>query len=237
MTPTSRLRSSRSSSRKRLLACAPWLLAAAVACAGSPEARSPDGAWRLEAEGSHLTLFDAAGRPAKRYTAATLDGSRFSSVSGIVHAAPRRSFIVSFETLPELWEVSLNPDAEPIFNGYVHDYKMGEGIAEPGFLGVRRTPLELPLGALAFDRSHAFVLGRAPDAPDGRAVLHLVQLDIRRRIARFTVDGAPDLAAAHAESRDARELIVVPRRGAEPLRVDVRAARLLEPAGAAEPRR
>ena len=36
--------------------------------------------------------------------------------------------------IPEIWEISYDPDAKPIFDGYVHDYKMGEGVALAGYL-------------------------------------------------------------------------------------------------------
>jgi len=226
MTVISRRPSKPSSSRSRALAAA-LALAGAAAFAGPPDVTTPDARWRLAASGTQLTLYDAAGRSSRTYSAAALGSQALSEVSAIAHAAPRRSFVVAFVQLPELWEISLDPQAEPIFNGLVHDYKMGESIAEPGYLGVRRTRLDAPLRALAFDRSHAFVLGQAPAAADGRAVLHLVQLDIRRRIAAFVVDGEPDLAAAQARLQDGRDVIVVPdRHGAAPLVVDVRAARL-----------
>jgi hypothetical protein len=83
------------------------------------------------------------------------------------------------------------------------------------------------LHALALDRSGSFVLGRGQDAADGRAVLHLVQLDVRRVIARFAVDADPDLERAEARAIDGRDHLVVPdRRGGPPLVLDVRAARM-----------
>ena len=204
------------------------VLWAATLQAAPLEMLSTDGRWRIVADGRLITLFDAAHRPARRLVGAAADGSGASAVAAVFDAAARRSFIVAFETLPELWEISYDPNAEPIYQGLVHDYRQGEGIAEPGFLNVRRTRLDAPLRGLGFDRSHAFVIGRAPDLADGQAVLHLVQLDVRRRIAAFTVPGNPDTAAARPAVLEGREVMLVPDRGGGPVLVlDPRAARML----------
>jgi hypothetical protein len=196
--------------------------------AAPPSVSSADGRWRIVAEGDGLTVFDADGRAVRHHVAAAADGSGRSAVAAISDAGPRRSFVVFFETLPELWEISYDPDAEPLYQGLVHDYRLREGIAEPGFLNLRRTRLDAPLRDPGFDSSRAFVIARAPDRPDGRAVLHLVQLDVRRRIAEFTLRADPDTAAAQPVMRDGREVLEVPDRRGEPaLLIDPRAARLL----------
>jgi hypothetical protein len=201
---------------------------AALAAEPALKATSADGRWHIRADGEHLVIEDQRGlEPPRTLPVAALDGSQRSAVAAIEHAALRRSFVVSFRTLPELWEISYDPRAGPIFDGLVHDYRMGEGLAIAGFLHQRRTRLELPLAGIAFDRSQGFVLGQATDATDGRARLHLVQLDIRSTVARFVVDGDPDLSAARALQRRGRSVIEVPDRGgAAATVVDVGAARL-----------
>lgn len=145
-------------------------------------ALSGDGQWLLAAHADALTVFDRELQPLRRYRAASLDGKLKSPVAAVFHAAGRRSFIVAFDALPELWEISYDRAAPPIFDGLVHDYRMGESIASSGFLGVRRTPLEEPFTALALDGGgQRHVLGFA--APD--AALDVVNLDVRRRIARL----------------------------------------------------
>ncbi|MEP7283830.1 MAG: hypothetical protein ABI696_17760 [Rubrivivax sp.] len=206
----------------RALAALCTVLLALVAHAAPLDVTSADGAWRLRAGSAGLTLFDASGLPVRRHAAA--------AAAGVFDAAPRRSFIVLFETLPELWEISYDPQAEPIYQGLVHDYRQREGVAEPGFLNPRRTRLDAPLRELGFDGSHAFVIGRAPDRADGRAVVHLLQLDVRKRIAEFSVRGDPDTAAVRSVWRDGRELLEVPdRQGGPPLLIDARAARVIAP--------
>lgn len=167
-------------------------------------ALSADGQCLLTAHGAALTLFDRDLHPMRRYAATSLDGKVTSRVAAVFHAAARRSFVVAFETLPELWEISYDRAAPPIFDGLVHDYRMGEAIASGGFLGVRRTPLEEPFTALALDASHRHVLGAGPGG-----TLAVLNLDVRRRIARlataapspalladFVQQGAPRLAVA-----------------------------------------
>lgn len=190
---------------------------------------SADGRWALAGDGAQLQLQGPAAPDGRRYVAQSLDGREQGRVRQVLHLAARRSFIVAFDGLVELWEISLDPQAEPIYNGFVHDYKMGEGIAEPGFLGVRRTRLPEPLTALALDGRGGFVLGRGADV-QGQAVLHLLQLDVRKAIARFTVDGDPALAQARGERRDGRDLLRLPdRRGGADWLIDLRAARLSRP--------
>jgi hypothetical protein len=208
-------------------------MAAALPVTADPGAATPDGRWRLVAVGPALVLHDAAGAEARRYPAQPLGGGAASAVAEVVHAAARRSFVVVFATLPELWEISLDPQAEPIFNGYVHDYKMGEGIAEPGFLGVRRTKLDQPLRPpLAVHAAGGFVVGRATPSDPGSTRLMLVQLDVRRTIGRFDLAGQPDPGRAQVQVVDNRPLMRLPdAQGGPEVVVDLRAARVVAPPG------
>jgi hypothetical protein len=143
-----------------------------------------------------LALFDADLSLVKVYAAATLDGKSASRVSAVYDAEPRHSFVVALKDIPELWEISYDPKAEPIFDGYVHDYKMGEGVAKPGFLGVRRTPLDEPLDDFFFDQSYRNVLGATrPKTADGAATAQVVNLDARRKIADLPIAGMPHLGS------------------------------------------
>jgi hypothetical protein len=212
------------------LACviAAALVAGAAAAAERPQARSDDGRWQVVAEGHAVAVYDGGVR-VKTLAATARDGHDApSAVAAIHHVGARRSFVIAFDTLAELWELSIDPQAAPIFDGLVHDYRQGEAIAAPGYLGARRTQLEQPLGALALDDSGGYVLGRAKADVDGRAQLHLVQLDIRRTIGRFLFDGDPDLAAARTLRPDGRLLLSVPdRQGGPQTVVDLRRARLV----------
>ncbi len=155
---------------------------ALAACCGialaAPAAESSDGRWRVEGQGHAVVVFDT-GQPVKTLPARALSGDNASAVSAVRWLPQRRSFVIAFDTLPELWELSVDPNAPPIHDGLVHDWRMGEAIAAPGFLGVRRTALDAPARTLDTDaRGAAYLTVQTPDA---RLV---VNLDVRRVIER-----------------------------------------------------
>lgn len=159
---------------------------------------SGDGKWVMSANylPHSVVLFDADLNLRKTYAAATLDGKATSRASAVYDATPRQSFVVALKDIPELWEISYNPQAEPIYDGLVHDYQMGEAIAKPGFLGVRRTPLDEPLDDFFFDQSYRHVLGATrPKTGDGAATAQVVNLDARRKIADLPIAGMPHLGS------------------------------------------
>jgi len=168
-------------------------------------ALSSDGRWLLAGvEPGALVLFDASLARVGGWPAASLDGRRRSEVAAVRDDAPRRSFVVAFDTLPELWELSYDPEAEPIFEGLVHDYRMGESLGRSGFLGVRRTPLEEPLVLLALASAGRLVLAARPA---GGGAVDAIHLDVRRRIARVTLGSTPQPAASALFARGGRELL------------------------------
>ncbi len=158
---------------------------------------SGDGRWVLAANylPHTLALFDAELNLVKSFDAATLDGKASSRVSAVYDAAPRRSFIVALKDISELWEISYDPKSEPIFDGFVHDYKMGEGIAKPGYLNVKRTLLDEPLDDFFFDQSYRHVLGATRAKAAGQPSAQVVNLDIRRKIAELPIAGMPHLGS------------------------------------------
>lgn len=158
---------------------------------------SSDGRWVMAANylPHTVVLFDAGLNLVKTYAAATRDGRAGSRVSAVYDAAPRRSFVVALKDLPELWEISYDPQAEPIYDGYVHDYKMGEGIATPGFLGVRRTLLDEPLDDFFFDPAYRHALGATRPKDGVLPKAQVVNLDVRRKIAELPIAGMPHLGS------------------------------------------
>jgi hypothetical protein len=213
---------------RRLLACVLAAACSGGALGGALQAESDNARWRVTAEGLSITVHEHGVR-VKSLAAASRDGRERSAITAIHYLPQRRSFVVAFETLPELWELSIDPAAAPIYDGLVHDYRMGEAIAEPGFLHPRRTRLETPLQELAVDDSGAYVLGRSVQARPQEVILYLVQLDVRRTIGRFAVGADPELAAATTLDTATGRLLRVPdRRGGPPVLVDLRRSRLLD---------
>lgn len=142
-----------------------------------------------------LVLFDADLQLRRIYPVSTLDGRTGSRVSAVYDAAPRRSFVAALKDIPELWEISYDERAEPIHDGLVHDYRMGEAIPTPGFLGVRRTLLDEPLDDFFFDASYRHALGATRPRGDGVPSAQVVNLDTRRRIAELPIAGMPHLGS------------------------------------------
>lgn len=184
--PSSRPRSRPSSSRRRRLL--------ALLLAGAAGAAPGATGWTLSQDGGDLVLRQE-GVERRRLPIRSLDGRERGTLAGQAFDAGRQAFVVVFAGLAELWELSIDPEAEPVYEGLVHDYRMGEGVAGRGFLGLRRTRLPEPASALAL-ASAGYALVRGADLPDGRAVLHVVQRDVRLTLARLVLDGQPDLARA-----------------------------------------
>ena len=158
---------------------------------------SGDGRWVMAANTlpHTLALFDADLHLVRSYSAANLASTATSRVSAVYDAAPRHSFIVALKDLPELWEISYDAKAEPIHDGYVHDYRMGEAIATPGYFGVRRTLLDEPLDDFFFDQSYRHVLGATRAKGDGTPSAQVINLDVRWRIATLPLPGMPHLGS------------------------------------------
>jgi len=158
---------------------------------------SGDGRWVMAANylPHTLALFDADLNLVKTYAAATLDGQTSSRVSAVYDAAPRKSFVVALKDIAELWEISYDPKAPPLYDGWVHDYQMKEGLPKDGFLGVRRTPLSEPLDDFFFDQPYRHVLGATRPRPGEGASAQVVNLDARVKVADLPIAGMPHLGS------------------------------------------
>ncbi|MBE7420056.1 MAG: c-type cytochrome [Ideonella sp.] len=158
---------------------------------------SRDGRWVMAANyfPRTLALFDAGLNLVKTWPAASRDGKASSRVSAVYDAAPRASFVVAMKDIAELWEISYDPQAPAIHDGLVHDFRSGEAVATPGFLGVKRTLLDEPLDDFFFDAGYAHALGAARPRGDGTPSGQVVNLDVRRRIATLPIAGMPHLGS------------------------------------------
>lgn len=161
---------------------------------------SADGKWIAAANylPHTVVLFDSDLNHVKTLQAQTLDAKVSSRVSAVYDAAPRKSFVVALKDAPELWEISYDPKVQPIHDGYVHDYKMGEAISKSGFLNPRRTLLSEPLDDFFFDQSYTHVLGATrPKNQDSGQVStgQVIHLDVRQKIADLQIAGMPHLGS------------------------------------------
>jgi len=173
---------------------------------GRPAALSADHRWILAADTAEqsLPLYDDKLKIVRQYPLAGLDGPPRGTALTIVNAPPRNSFIVVLHATPEIWEISYDPNAAPIFDGLVHDYRMGEGLARPGFLGIRRTLLRTPLTEPAFTADYSTVIGLARHTGSGGVQARIVNLDVRRELGTATLASSPEHDASFAVTANGR---------------------------------
>jgi hypothetical protein len=145
---------------------------------------SHDGAHVLLAHGRSLSLLDRRGQLLRRWAAP--DRSADPTPPQVIGALPRRrSLLAAWPAQRELWEIQLDPQAPPIYDGLVHDWRMGEALPTPGHLGVRRIRLDAPMPDLCVvDPQASWVAGRSA------AGVHVVHLDVRRQILLLPLAGA-----------------------------------------------
>ena len=135
------------------------------------------------------------------------DTGKSSRVSAVYAAPPRKSFVAALKDIPEVWEILLADDPLPVYNGPMHDYRMGEGTKpESGPFPVRRIRLNDYLDDFFFDQSYQVVIGTARNAKNGQ----VVNLDARHRIAELDLDGMPHLGSGITFERQGQTLLATP---------------------------
>ncbi len=137
-----------------------------------------------------LVVLDSDLNPLKILRGESLDRKEHSRVAGVYDAPPRRSFVVAFRDMPELWEVSYDEEAKPVFDGLVHDHKMAEGLAVPGFLHPKRTRLPAVLDDFFFAPGYRNLIGASRSGKS-----FVVNLDVRQPITELPLDGMPHLGS------------------------------------------
>jgi len=152
-----------------------------------------------------LAVFDSELNLLKLIEAKDAKGNS-SRVSAVYDAAPRKSFIAALKDVPELWEISYDPEAQAIATGLIHDFRMKEGAFVPGFLNPRRTRLEEPLEDFFFTPGYSEVVGAQRDGRRGQ----VVNLDVRRAIATLELPGLPHLGSGITWERDGRRVMATP---------------------------
>ncbi len=135
------------------------------------------------------------------------DGKGNSSrVSAVYAAPPRESFIAALKDIPEVWEISYSDNPEPVYQGLVHDYRHGEGLAEEGLFPVRRIRLDDYLDDFFFDQSYRHLLGAARNDKNGQ----IVNLIVGRKIAKLQLDGLPHLGSGITWDYQGRRVMATP---------------------------
>ena len=131
-----------------------------------------------------------------------------SRVSAVYQAPQRDSFIAALKDVPEIWEVSTNPDAPPIY-GFVHSYEKGmvEGLAESsGLFALRRIAVPEPLDDFFFDPDYRHLIGASRDGNKA----YVVNLTVGRDIAVIDLPGMPHLGSGISWKWNGRPVVATP---------------------------
>jgi len=138
------------------------------------------------------------------------DGEGTSSrVSAVYDARPRTSFVVALKDIKEIWELSYDPDADPIYANFVHSYRKGqeEGvIVDEQPFGIRRIKIDDFMDDFFFDPSYAEVMGAARNAKKG----HVYNLDARKKVAELDLSGMPHLGSGIVFDFEGRTVMATP---------------------------
>ena len=169
---------------------------------------SADGRW--VAVGNYLphslVLLDARDLSLVKLIPVGDRAGKSSRVSAVYDAAPRRSFVVALKDVPELWEIPYDPAAAPVYEGYVHDYRQGEGLAERGPFPVRRILLDAVLDDFFFAPGYDHLVGATREAGHGQ----VVNLDVRRKVATVDLPGLPHLGSGISWDWQGRAVLGTP---------------------------
>ncbi len=138
-----------------------------------------------------LVVLDARDLTPLKAIAVKDDQGKTSRVSAVYDAGPRKSFIAALKDIPEVWEIPYDPAHEPIFQGYVHDFRMGEGLADKDLFPVRRIQLDDVLDDFFFDQEYEHLIGAARESKGGQ----VVNLIVGRKIADVELPGLPHLGS------------------------------------------
>ncbi len=137
----------------------------------------------MAADGADLVLRDATGQALARWPLRNAQG-RPGTLLAVCTLPQRRSHAIVVQGWTELWEISSDPAAPPIYDGMVHDWRLGEGLPRPGYLGIRPIRLERPWVAV-FGSAHQPWLVGAEAGDDGTLTAVVLHLDIRRVLTRL----------------------------------------------------
>lgn len=183
--------------------------------------------------GASVLAGGAGASPLSAHDAATLettyayrlDDARSATVSSMLDRPARSRFVVAFSDLAEVWEIAYDRDAEPVFKGLVHDYRMREAIELPGRYTSRT--FEVPSATRALV---AGALAHEVLRIDAKGALGVLNLHVRREIERPTVEAPPAPARIAAWRGTHSRGWVLADEGASTLRVlDARSWKLVEP--------
>ena len=153
-----------------------------------------------------LTILNADLTVAKVIPVTGADGTP-SRVSAVYQAPDRNSFVLALKDLPEIWEITTDPNGGPFPEGYVHDYASDEAITtQKGLFARRRIQVSAPLDDFFFDPGYHNLIGANRAGETGV----VVNLDVGREISTLPLPGMPHLGSGISWMRDGHRVMAVP---------------------------
>ena len=134
---------------------------------------------------------------------------RSSRVSAVYQAPQRDSFILALKDAPEIWEVATDPNAEPVYEAFIHSQEkdMIEAIASSeGLFARRRIEIAEPLDDFFFTDDYRFLIGASRDGERGV----VVNLNVGREVAELPLPGMPHLGSGISWEKDGRRVMATP---------------------------
>ncbi len=134
---------------------------------------------------------------------------RSSRVSAVYQARPRNSFIAALKDVPEIWEISTDPNAPDTHEGFVHSYETGmkEKLASSsGLFSLRRIETKQPLDDFFFDQAYRHLLGSSRDGKHAS----VVHLDTRQTIAGIKLPSLPHMGSGITFDYQGKRVMATP---------------------------
>jgi len=156
-----------------------------------------------------LTILTTADLAVEKIFKVTDRDGNLSRVSAAYQAPTRDSFILALKDAPEIWEVATDPDAPPVYEGFVHSHEKGmvEGIpSSQGLFALRRIKVSEPLDDFFFDPGYRNLIGAARDGARGV----VVNLNVGREIAELPLSGMPHLGSGISWTWNGRSVMATP---------------------------
>jgi cytochrome c553 len=155
-----------------------------------------------------LVILSSADLSVERIFEGRDKGGASSRISAVYQARPRNSFIAALKDVAEIWEISTDPDAPPVYAGLVHSHEKGmiEGLpSSQGLFAMRRIEVPEPLDDFFFDPPYRNLIG---SARGGTALV--VNLNVGREIKRLAIPGLPHLGSGISWKRGDRQVMATP---------------------------
>ena len=174
-------------------------------------AMSSDGNWLLVANEKPRTLVVLKSGGLVTFKVIKLEDTKGNpfTVDAAYNSASRQAFIVTMKDSDEVWELSYDPEAPPVYGNFVHTYRAGqeEGIVvEEQPFARRRLKLKVILSDVFLDPYGADIVG----VPRGQTDGVVYNLDARRKVADLKLGGVPHFGAGITWESDGRQLMAVP---------------------------